>query len=123
MAFNKKQSTTDFAIAAMEELERNNIVDLLLLKNDQLRNWWTSHKAEVARVEAERVEKERRKLAKEEALAKLTQEEKELLGLVRLPIKKSRVNWDTEDDDPVEAEWEAEYHKVFSDTFKTFTKK
>lgn len=72
---------TTFAIAAMNELERDGKADFLLLKYDNLREWWTGHKAEEARKEAERLEKERIARVKEEALAKLSMEERQVLGL------------------------------------------
>jgi len=104
-----KQSMTDFAVAALEELERNGVADLLLLKNDQLRNWWLNHKAVMAEVEAKKLEKERLARVKEEALAKLSMEERQVLGLgpktVSVKTKRSPDNkkniW-TEDWDEVE---------------------
>jgi hypothetical protein len=126
----KKQSMSDFAVAAMEELERNGIAELLLLKNDQLRNWWAMHK-----------ESERRERVKQEALDRLSDEEKELLGLAP---KKSRnsssVNnrsglassfdkafdevfceEDEDDDGDYDSNCEIEYHKTSNGTIvKTY---
>lgn len=103
---------TAFAISAMEELERDGKADFLLLKDDNLREWWTGHKAEEARKEAERLEKERIETVRTEALAKLSAEEREVLGLV--PIKRNFNSmkesvWDEEDEDSSEcdiAQWE-----------------
>ena len=99
---------TAFAISAMEELERDGKADFLLLKDDNLREWWTGYKAEEARKEAERLEKERIETLRTEALAKLSAEEREVLGLV--PFKRK---WNTypedEDEDSNEcdvAQWE-----------------
>ena len=79
----KKQADMLARIAckALTELEDNKIEDLLLLKDDEVRVWWAAHK-EADRKERERVaELERRKRIKAEALARLSDEEKELLGL------------------------------------------
>jgi len=79
----KKQADMLARIAckALTELEDNKISDVLLLKDDEVRVWWAAHK-EADRKERERVaELERRKRIKAEALARLSDEEKELLGL------------------------------------------
>jgi hypothetical protein len=70
-----------FAVEAMEELEANGMADLLLLKNDKLREWWKAHKEEEARKLAARLEKERVARVREEALAKLSTEERKVLGI------------------------------------------
>ena len=100
---------TAFAIAAMNELERDGKADFLLLKHDNLREWWTGHKAEEARKEAERLEKERIARVKEEALAKLSMEERQVLGLAPRKItvtskgnilnsNRKQSSWDDEDE-------------------------
>ena len=69
------------ACKALEALEAMGKEDFLLLKDDEVRLWWASHKeADRAAREAERVKQERRE-AKERVLARLTDEEKILLGL------------------------------------------
>ena len=71
------------ACKAMDALEENGIEDFLLLKDDEVRQWWQQHK-EADRKEKTRVaEKERRARVKAEALARLSDEEKELLGLAQ----------------------------------------
>ena len=66
------------ALAALEEMGKE---DFLLLKDDEVRTWWTAHKeADRAAREAEE-RKQALKAAKERALAKLSDEEKVLLGL------------------------------------------
>ena len=69
------------ACAAMEELVRHGKADFLILKNEEVRDWWEAHvkadKAEKARI----AEEERKDRVKAEALARLSDEEKELLGL------------------------------------------
>ena len=69
------------ACKALQALEAMGKEDFLLLKDDEVRLWWAEHKeADRAAREAEE-EKQRRKEAKERVLAKLTDEEKILLGL------------------------------------------
>ena len=69
------------ACAAMEELIKHGKADFLVLKNDELREWWEQHQID-DRKERERVaEVERRKRIKTEALNRLSEEEKEILGL------------------------------------------
>lgn len=66
------------ALAALEDMGKE---DFLLLKDDETREWWAAHKeADRAAREAERVKQERKE-AKERVLARLTDEEKILLGL------------------------------------------
>lgn len=107
----KKQADMLARIAckAMNTLEENQIEDLLLLKDDEVRNWWLKHK-EADRKERERVaERERRAKAKAEALSKLTDEEKELLGLAtaKKSAKAKVVNIDIEAlHDQLIYEWE-----------------
>ena len=69
------------ACKAMDELESNGIVEAILLRDDEVRNWYIAHK-EADRIEAERIaaKKEKARLRKE-ALAKLTDAEKKLLGI------------------------------------------
>lgn len=69
------------ACKAMEELIKHGKADFLVLGDDEVREWWIAHQ------EADRKERERearaqkRKEIKEQALARLTEEEKEVLGL------------------------------------------
>lgn len=68
------------AMDALEELEQE---DFLLLKDDEVREWWMKHKEADRKEKARVAEIERRKRVKEEALARLSDEEKELLGLAQ----------------------------------------
>lgn len=69
------------ACAAMTELEKQGREDFLVLKNEEVGHWWAAHK-EADRKERERIaEIERKEQVKKDALARLTDEEKELLGL------------------------------------------
>lgn len=79
----KKQADMLARIAckALTELEKNEVADLLILKDDEVATWWKKHKEDDAREAARLAEIERKKRVKEEALARLSDEEKELLGL------------------------------------------
>jgi succinate dehydrogenase flavin-adding protein (antitoxin of CptAB toxin-antitoxin module) len=79
------------ACKAMTELEKNEVEDLLLLQDDEVRVWWKKHKEDDAREQARIAELLRRERVKEEALARLSAEEKELLGLTPVPtVKRQR---------------------------------
>lgn len=66
------------ALAALEDMGKE---DFLLLKDDEVRIWWKAHKEADAKARAEAQAKQERKEAKERLLARLTEEEKVLLGL------------------------------------------
>ena len=76
------------AMDALEELEKE---DFLLLKDDEVREWWQQHKEADRKEKARIAEQERKARIKAEALARLSDEEKELLGLAqpKKPAKKS----------------------------------
>jgi succinate dehydrogenase flavin-adding protein (antitoxin of CptAB toxin-antitoxin module) len=79
------------ACKAMTELERNEVEDMLILKDDEVRTWWKKHKEDDAREQARIVELLRKERVKEEALASLSDEAKELLGLKKPAPKKKNV--------------------------------
>lgn len=90
------------ACAAMTELEKVGKADFLVLKDDELRNWWEAHKEADRKERARIAEIERQEQVKQEALDRLTDEEKELLGLVRIRKKrtiprKEVSEWETEE--------------------------
>ena len=66
------------ALTALEEMEKE---DFLLLKDDEVREWWQEHKEADRRAREAEELKQRKKEAKARAMAKLTDEEKVLLGL------------------------------------------
>lgn len=69
------------ACKALTELIKHGKADFLILKDDEVREWWEAHQ-EADREEREReAERARKKALKEQALARLTEEEKEALGL------------------------------------------
>ena len=76
------------AMDALEELEQE---DFLLLKDDEVRQWWMAHKEADRKEKARIAEKERRERVKAEALARLSDEEKELLGLAKSTAKKKAI--------------------------------
>lgn len=69
------------ACKALGALEAMGKEDFLLLKDDEVRTWWQQHQEDDRRAqEAERIKQERKE-AKARAMAKLTDEDKILLGL------------------------------------------
>ncbi len=78
------------ACAAMKELERMGKEDFLILKNEEVGKWWAAHKEADRKEKARIAEIERKKRVKEEGLARLTDEEKELLGLKKPEPKKHK---------------------------------
>lgn len=69
------------ACKAMTELERNGIGDFLLLKDDEVREWWIQHQAADRRAQEAKLEKQRLAKIKKDALKKLTDEERRALGI------------------------------------------
>lgn len=94
---DEQEAETEYQIldriaeAALQELEANGCIEVLILKNDQVATWWSVRKQlrEKERLEKERRQEEHRK--REAALAKLTSEERELLGLAPQPTVVKRV--------------------------------
>lgn len=78
------------ACKALTALEENGIEDFLLLQDDEVRQWWKQHKEADRREKARVAELQRREAVKQEALNKLSSEEKELLGLAKPSKKKSK---------------------------------
>jgi hypothetical protein len=114
----KKQADMLARIAckALTELEKNEVEDMLLLKDDEVRTWWKKHKEDDAREQARLAEIERKERIKAEALASLSDEAKELLGLKKPAPKKKFSNigvWDevysTLEADELEEDDDGEY--------------
>jgi len=102
----KKQADMLARIAckALAELEDNKIEDLLLLRDDEVRTWWMKHKEDDRKAKEAREAKERRVAIKKAALAKLSEEEQELLGLKKTkrnsaPVPSFRIVFDDEDEE------------------------
>ena len=66
---------------ALQTLEDNDIADFVLLKHDDIRDWWKERKLEVQRQQEATEARARRAELRLRALARLTEEEKEALGL------------------------------------------
>lgn len=101
----KKQADMLARIAckALDELEANKIEDLLLLRDDEVREWWKKHKEDDRKAKEAREVKERRAAIKKAALAKLSEEEQELLGLKKTkrnsaPVPSFRIVFDDDED-------------------------
>jgi len=69
------------ACKAMEELVKQGKADFLLLRDDEVREWWDKHQEADRKAKEEAAEKRRINKLKKEALAKLTPEEKKALGI------------------------------------------
>ena len=69
------------ACKTLQALEDMGKEDFILLKDDEVREWWQQHKEADRRAREAEELKQRRKEAKARAMAKLTDEEKVLLGL------------------------------------------
>ena len=69
------------ACKAMTELENNQIEDLLLLRDDEVREWWAKHKEADRKAREKEQRKQERLLLRRAALSKLNEEEKIALGL------------------------------------------
>ena len=80
------------ACKAMTELENNKIEDLLLLRDDEVREWWAKHKEADRKAREKEQRKQERIRLRRAALRKLSEEEKIALGL-----KKSK-DQDNEED-------------------------
>ena len=94
------------ACKAMTELVKSGYGDFLVLKDDEVREWWEKHQEDDRKAREAQLEKERRAQVKKEALAKLSDDEKRVLGI---PVPKKngsksvtinkRVKWPFEEDD------------------------
>jgi uncharacterized membrane-anchored protein len=69
------------ACKAMSELVKSGYADFLVLKDDEVREWWEQHQAADLKAQNEKAEKDRLAKARKDALAKLTPEEKKILGI------------------------------------------
>lgn len=69
------------ACKAMEALTRADQADFLLLKDDEVREWWIKHQEDDRRAQEKEAARLRREQVKQAALAKLTDEERVALGI------------------------------------------
>jgi len=93
------------ACKAMTELVKSGHADFLVLKDDEIREWWEQHQEADRKAQEAQLEKERRAQVKKEALAKLSDDEKRVLGISvpkknvskSVTINKGRVAWPIDD--------------------------
>jgi hypothetical protein len=78
------------ACQAMQALEGMGKADFLLLKDTEVREWWTAHKEADRKAREAAEAKLRREELKRAALAKLTPEERAALG-IKTPRRKTGV--------------------------------
>ena len=78
---NKTDKLARIACKAMEELVKSGKADFLLIKDDEVREWWDAHQEADRKAREAREQKERDARVRREALAKLTDEEKKILGI------------------------------------------
>jgi hypothetical protein len=69
------------ACRALEALTEAGQADFLLLKDDETREWWVAHQEADRKAREKEEARIRREELKAAALAKLTQEEREVLGI------------------------------------------
>ena len=69
------------ACKALTELVKSGYADFLVLKDDEVREWWEKHQEADRKAQEAKAEKARIAKIKKEALAKLTPEEKKILGI------------------------------------------
>lgn len=113
------------ACAAMEELEKQGKEDFLILKNEEVAQWWAKHKAADRQEKARIAEEERKARVKQQALDRLTDEEKELLGLnkkkkVGTPFPVKEIDWTVSEKYDME---EAEDTMSYIETIKGILKR
>ena len=78
---NKTDKLARIACKAMDELVSQGKADFLILRDDEVREWWEQHQIADRRAREERERKERIAKVRKEALAKLTDEERKILGI------------------------------------------
>ena len=74
-------ATDDMAQRIMDVLCENGQGDFLLLRDDEIREWWESVTKERKRIQRQEAERRRRAEVRERALNKLTAEERKILGI------------------------------------------
>ena len=93
------------ACKAMTELVKSGYGDFLVLKDDEVREWWEKHQEDDRKAREAQLEKERRAQVRKEALAKLSDDEKRVLGISVpkkngskiMTINKGPVKWPIDD--------------------------
>lgn len=78
---NKTDKLARIACKAMTELVEQGKADFLILRDEEVRDWWEQHQEADRKAREEREKKEREARIRKEALAKLTPEERKILGI------------------------------------------
>jgi len=78
---NKTDKLARIACKAMTELVKQGKADFLILRDDEVREWWEQHQEADRKAREARERKAREAKIRKEALSKLTPEEKEILGI------------------------------------------
>jgi hypothetical protein len=78
---NKTDKLARIACKAMTELVEQGKADFLILRDDEVREWWEQHQEADRKAREARERKEREAKIRKEALAKLSPEEKKILGI------------------------------------------
>ena len=69
------------ACKAMTELAEQGRAEFLVLRDDEVREWWHQHQEADRKAQEAKLEKQRLAKIKKDALKKLTDEEKKVLGI------------------------------------------
>ena len=77
----KTDKLARIACKAMTELVEQGKADFLILRDDEVREWWEQHQIADRQAREAREKKEREARIRKEALAKLTPEERKILGI------------------------------------------
>jgi hypothetical protein len=80
------------ACRALTELEDNGIADMLLLRDDETREFWIKHKEFDRKRRAAEEKKLRLEELKKAALAKLSNDEREALGIKAAPRTRKKIS-------------------------------
>jgi hypothetical protein len=78
---NKTDKLARIACKAMTELVEQGKADFLILRDDEVREWWEQHQEADRKAREARERKAREAKIRKDALAKLTPEEKKILGI------------------------------------------
>jgi hypothetical protein len=78
---NKTDKLARIACKAMTELVEQGKADFLILRDDEVRDWWEAHQEADRKAREARERKAHDAQVRKEALAKLTPEEKKILGI------------------------------------------
>lgn len=77
----KTDKLARIACKAMTALSKDGRADFLLLEDEEVREWWVKHQEADRKAQEAKRERERREQIKKDALAKLSAEERKVLGI------------------------------------------